>query len=193
MIQRVMNGDYMTDPSFFACTMTLCALASARAADGALFPGRWNSQMLRMPPANFFLGAAKSVMARELCSLKGLNWLRTCGLIALYGVQINNVTIINGYLGMYYSLVSIDNLHHEENWPKDMGILDRELMRRLPPLSGEVSFDSKNHSVPYHFHAKRTKMNYPTRTLPQFLPCSITPTRHTGSMAGTSRPVSISF
>ncbi|PVH86067.1 hypothetical protein DL98DRAFT_650556 [Cadophora sp. DSE1049] len=131
MTKRIMNEDYITDRSFFACTMALCALASARARDGALFPGRWDSKNLRTSPAAFFFGAAQGTMPRDLCNLRNRDWMRTCGLLALYGIQVGNVATMHRYLGMYHSLVSMDILHNEKSWPKDLGIVETELMRRL--------------------------------------------------------------
>ncbi len=35
------------------------------------------------------------------------------------------------YLGLYHSLVAIDGLHDERNWPKEIVIVEIEERRRL--------------------------------------------------------------
>lgn len=55
----------------------------------------------------------------------------TCALLALYGIQVGKIDIMHQYLGLYHSLVSMDSLHDEKNWPKDIGFVETELRRRL--------------------------------------------------------------
>jgi hypothetical protein len=63
--------------------------------------------------------------------MHGLDWLRTCGLLALYGIQVGKINIMHQYLGIYHSIVAMDGLHDEKNWPKGEGIVDTEIRRRL--------------------------------------------------------------
>ncbi len=70
-------------------------------------------------------------MPRELSEMKGLDWMRTCALLAVYGIQIGKLDIMHQYLGMYHTLVSMDSLHDEKNWPPGIGIVEIELRRRL--------------------------------------------------------------
>lgn len=111
--------------------MSICALASARARDGALFPGRWDPDHFQTPSSESFFAAAKEAMPRDLGSMRGLDWMRTCALLAVYGIQIGNIEIMHQYLGMYHSLVSMDSLHDEKNWRAGVGIVETELRRRL--------------------------------------------------------------
>ncbi len=131
MRRRLASRDYLTDHSFFADIMSICALASARARDGALFPGRWAPDHFQTPSSESFFAAAKEVMPRELSEMKGLDWMRTCALLAVYGIQIGKLDIMHQYLGMYHTLVSMDSLHDEKNWPPGIGIVEIELRRRL--------------------------------------------------------------
>lgn len=111
--------------------MAICAIASARARDGALFPGRWDQERFKNPSSEAFFAAAKEVMQQDLSSMRGLDWMRTCALLALYGIQVGNIDVMHQYLGVYHSLVSMDKLHDEKNWPKNIGIVETELRRRL--------------------------------------------------------------
>ncbi|KAH6673631.1 hypothetical protein B0J14DRAFT_52419 [Halenospora varia] len=131
MRSRLTSRDYLSDRSFFADIMAICSLSSARARDGALFPGRWNINHFQQPSPEFFLGAAREAVPRDLSSMRGLDWMRTCALLGLYGIQVGNMEIMHQYLGVYHSLVSMDSLHDEKNWPKNIGIVELELRRRL--------------------------------------------------------------
>jgi hypothetical protein len=131
MLRKLANRDYLTDHSFFADIMAICALASARARDGALFPGRWAPEHFQNPSSESFFAAAKEAMPLELGAMRGLDWMRTCALLALYGIQVGKIEIMHQYLGMYHSLVSMDGLQDEKNWPKGIGIVQIELRRRL--------------------------------------------------------------
>jgi hypothetical protein len=63
--------------------------------------------------------------------MRGLNWMRTCAMLALYGIQIGKIDIMHQYLGLYHSQVALDGLHNEVNWPRDIGIIEVEERRRL--------------------------------------------------------------
>lgn len=114
--------------------MAICALASARARDGALLPGQWEPGHFQDPPSEDFFTAVKEAMPQDLSAMRGLDWMRTCALMALYGIQVGKMDIMHQYLGMYHSLVSMDSLHDEKNWPRDIGIVETELRRRLASL-----------------------------------------------------------
>jgi len=134
VFRRLASREYLTDKSFFADIMAICAIASARARDGALFPGRWDPQHFQTPSSESFFAAAKEVMPQDMSAMKGLDWMRTCALLALYGIQVGKIDVMHQYLGMYHSLVSMDGLHDEKNWPKNIGIVETELRRRLVSL-----------------------------------------------------------
>jgi hypothetical protein len=137
MLARIENRDYLTDHSFFADIMSICALASARVRDGALFPGRRDVTRLQEPAPEVFFVAAKEAIPEDLSKMRGLDWMRTCAMLAIYGIQVGKIDIMHQYLGMYHTLVSMDSLHDEKNWPKNIGIVETELRRRLVsfPLS----------------------------------------------------------
>lgn len=130
MLRRTTNREYLTDHAFFADIMAVCALSSARVRDGALFPGRWEPEYFQTPPSELFFAAAKDSIPQDLSAMQGLDWLRTCGLLALYGIQVGKINVMHQYLGLYHSLIDMDGLHDEKNWPKGIGIVETELRRR---------------------------------------------------------------
>ncbi|TVY23021.1 Xylanolytic transcriptional activator [Lachnellula hyalina] len=131
MLDRLRQREYLTNYSFFADIMSICALASSRARDGALFPGRWDTNRFHEPSSEVFFTAAREALPRDLSAMKGLDWMRTCVVLALYGIQVSNIDIMHQYLGIYHTLVNIDSLHDEKNWPKNIGIVEIEMRRRL--------------------------------------------------------------
>jgi hypothetical protein len=131
MLARLENRDYLTDHSFFADIMSICALASARVRDGAVFPGRRDIIRLQEPAPEIFFVAAKEAIPGDLSKMRGLDWMRTCAMLAIYGIQVGKIDIMHQYLGMYHTLVSMDSLHDEKNWPMNIGIVETELRRRL--------------------------------------------------------------
>ncbi|TVY36125.1 hypothetical protein LSUB1_G005350 [Lachnellula subtilissima] len=121
--------------------MSICALASSRARDGALFPGRWDTDRFQEPSSEIFFTAAREALPRDLSAMKSLDWMRTCVVLALYGIQVSNIDIMHQYLGAYHTLVNIDSLHDEKNWPKDIGIVEIEMRRRLVSYHAYIARD----------------------------------------------------
>ncbi|KAH7346556.1 hypothetical protein BKA65DRAFT_279312 [Rhexocercosporidium sp. MPI-PUGE-AT-0058] len=131
LLRKIAERSYLKDRGLFAAVMSICALASARARDGALPPGRWDPAYFVQPAAEIFCAAAKDVMPPDLASLRGLGYMRACALLALFGVQLGKVEIMHQYLGLYHALVALDGLHDEKNWPDGIGRIELEERRRL--------------------------------------------------------------
>ncbi|KAL5318649.1 hypothetical protein ACEPPN_013713 [Leptodophora sp. 'Broadleaf-Isolate-01'] len=131
LLRKVTERSYLKDRGLFAAVMSICALASARARDGALPPGRWDPAYFTRPAAEMFCAAAKDVIPPDLASSRGLDYMRACALLALFGVQLGKVEIMHQYLGLYHTLVALDGLHDEKNWPHDIGRVEMEERRRL--------------------------------------------------------------
>ncbi|KFY57810.1 hypothetical protein V496_06357 [Pseudogymnoascus sp. VKM F-4515 (FW-2607)] len=131
-LQKITTRGYLSDRGLFAVVMAICALASARARDGALFPGQWDPSHFRHPSSESFYSAARDVTPHlNLSAMEGINWMRMCALLSLLGIQNGNISVMHQYLGLYHTLAAIDGLHDEKNWPKDIGIVEIEERRRL--------------------------------------------------------------
>lgn len=123
--------------------MAVCALASARVRDEAIFNPSWDLQELSETPSESFYDAA--VRYRTNCNdsrqAHTLNTLRSCALLALTAIQYGKIREMQLYLGDYHTCVAMDGLHDESNWPKDIGIVETEERRRLVryPYQGETS------------------------------------------------------
>lgn len=60
-----------------------------------------------------------------------LNAMRACALLAITSIQYGQIRLMHQYLGRYHALVSMDALHNEANWPRDIGFVETEERRRL--------------------------------------------------------------
>ena len=63
--------------------------------------------------------------------MQGLDWMRTCAVLALVGIQLGNIQMMHHYLGRYHTLVAMNGLHDENNWPKNIDMVEVEERRRL--------------------------------------------------------------
>jgi hypothetical protein len=131
--------------------MAICALSSARARDGALFPGRWGAEHFKNPSSESFFAAVRETIPQDLTVMRGLDWMRTCALLALYGIQVGKIEIMHQYLGLYHSLVAMDNLYDEKNWPKS-GVVETELRRRLVSVTYDHPFPMLTLAVLVYVH-----------------------------------------
>lgn len=125
-----MSRDYLNDWSFFAEIMSICALSSAKAMDESLIR-QWALDDFKGLSSEDFYAAAKELVPQMLSDLRSLEWMRTCAMLALYGLHTNKLDVMHQYLGTYLNIVTMDGLHDEENWPKDIGVVEVEMRRRL--------------------------------------------------------------
>ncbi|KAL4810618.1 hypothetical protein BDV18DRAFT_155231 [Aspergillus unguis] len=125
------NMEYLHDEGFFASTMAMCALASARARDGALYTTRWNSQQLANPPSEVFWTAAKESIPQDLATARGTEYMRACAILSIASIQHGHIQGMQQYLGMYHTLATMDGLQDEKFWPKDLDPIIVEIRRRM--------------------------------------------------------------
>ena len=131
-LRKISRGEYTTDPKLFAVTMAVCALVSARARDGAVFNHQWNmGELLQTRSETFYEAALRECPDRPDTDRPELNLLRTYALLAIISIQYGNTREMWRHIGTYHTLVGMDGLHHEANWPKDIGVVETEERRRL--------------------------------------------------------------
>ncbi|KAL2787879.1 fungal-specific transcription factor domain-containing protein [Aspergillus keveii] len=129
--QELENLDYLKDEGLFASTMAMCALASARARDGALYSNRLNSQQLANSPSEAFWSAAKESIPRDLSAAKDTEYMRACAILSIASIQNGQIQDMQKYLGMYHTLAVMDGLYDEKLWSKDLDPIVVEIRRRL--------------------------------------------------------------
>ncbi|KAL4793114.1 hypothetical protein BDV19DRAFT_232982 [Aspergillus venezuelensis] len=125
------NLEYLHDDGLFASTMAMCALASARARDGALYSTRWGYHQLASPPSEVFWAAAKESIPRDLATAKGTEYMRACAILSIASIQHGQIAVMQQYLGFYHTLATMEGLQDEKFWPKDLDLVTVEIRRRL--------------------------------------------------------------
>lgn len=109
----------------------MCALASARARDGALYSNRWNLSQLANPPSEVFLAAAKESIPRDLAAAKGTEYMRACAILSIASIQNGQIHSMQQYSGIYHTLSGMEGLYDERLWPRDLNHKIVEVRRRM--------------------------------------------------------------
>ena len=121
----------MTNRPLFASVMAVCALASARIRDGALFSNPQRLANLQSPSSEDFGTAAKGALPDDLGAVQEFDYLRAYALLAILSIQHSQHRAMQQYLGIYHVLVCINYFHDEAHWPRDIGFTEAEERRRL--------------------------------------------------------------
>jgi hypothetical protein len=118
--------------------MAACGLASARARDGAqtfTSPGYIDSETPEL-----YLAAAREGLPKDLMNCRDLDSLRAHALLALASLQDAKVSELHMYIGLYFTIISINQWHDEAHWDPELLLADKEELRtlvsrgtRLPP------------------------------------------------------------
>jgi hypothetical protein len=129
--ERIHNREHLSDRGFFASVMAACALASARARDGAVFDdGKLPKYGLERQSEIFYSGAACAIL-KDFNKAQGLGYLRACGLLAVTAIQYGQIASMHQYLGHFCTLSAMQQFHDEAQWPQNITMVEREESRRL--------------------------------------------------------------
>lgn len=129
-VRRVSRAEYTTERSLFSVTMALCALVSSRIRDGSVTNPKWDLEPLhKIQPGLFYDEAKKQLL--DLTTESNLNILRAHAILAIAAIQKEKIRDMHQHLGTYHTLVAMDGLHDEANWPSEIGVVEREERRRL--------------------------------------------------------------
>ena len=140
-LRKVSRGEFQTDRFLFAAVMAVCALASARARDGSIFSARWNLAQLRDPPPEAFYDIARDAIPSSMLAAGDHNCMRACVVLAIYNIQNGQIRTMHQNLARYHAIVTMDRLHDEANWPRDIGIVEVEERRRLVRPSSYLNYN----------------------------------------------------
>ena len=133
--RSISRAEYNHDKSLFAVVMAVCALVSRRVKDGAVSSPQWDLLSLQTVDTGTFSTHAKAqLIGQETDS--DLNTLRAHAILAIASIQNGNIKDMHFHLGLYHTLVAMDMLHDESNWPKGIGAIEREERRRLVSITG---------------------------------------------------------
>lgn len=138
-IRHISRAQYTTDRALFAVTMAVCALVRCRIRDGSVTNPKWNIDSLREPGPEVFYAESKKQLA-NFDMVASLNVLRAHAILAITAIQNGSIREMRWHLGTYQTLVAVDGLHDESNWPSGIGVIEREERRRLVSGYYHVSF-----------------------------------------------------
>ncbi|KAJ5612447.1 hypothetical protein N7510_005641, partial [Penicillium lagena] len=130
-IEKINRKEHLRNQGLFASTMAVCSLVSGRARDGALYSNKWHREELMDPPSEAFYAAARDSIPRDLVAAKGINYMRACAILAIASIQNGQIKCMQKYSGLYHTLTSMEGLHDEKLWPKDLSPIEIEERRRL--------------------------------------------------------------
>ncbi|RMY63963.1 hypothetical protein D0863_10169 [Hortaea werneckii] len=131
LLRRVARGEYLKDQSLFSSVAAMCALASARARDGALYTPTWDLASLSQPTSETLLAAAVEALPKDAPLTQDFNYMRACVIIAITYIQYGRMAESQYYLNTYHSFVAVGSLHDEHEWPPHEGRVEIEERRRL--------------------------------------------------------------
>lgn len=129
-VRRISRAEYTSDRSLFAVTMAVCALVSARVRDGAVFSQQWDLNGLQDPRPNVYYDQAVG-QAKDITVTSNLNAPRSYAVLALAAIQEGKTRDMHEHLGRYHTILAMEGLHDEDNWPQDLGVVETEERRRL--------------------------------------------------------------
>lgn len=128
--RRISRAAYMNDKPLFAVTMAICSLVGTRVRDGAVCNPEWDLSAIRaISPHDFYVQANAQLGHFEADT--NIDTLRAHAILAIASIQNGKIKDMHLHLGTYHTLVAMDALHDESNWPKGIGNIEREERRRL--------------------------------------------------------------
>ncbi|KAH7357460.1 fungal-specific transcription factor domain-containing protein [Pyrenochaeta sp. MPI-SDFR-AT-0127] len=162
-LRQISRGEYTSNRQLFAVTMAACALSSARVTDNAVTNMVWDHQNLLSTSSDVFYEAAIGALPTTETPKQSLDLMRAYALLSLAAIQNGKTRDMQAYLGRYHALVAMDGLHDEENWPRDLTVVELEERRRLYwsmytlDIFFSVVFDSMARS-----REQQSNVRYPT-------------------------------
>ncbi|GAB7345564.1 hypothetical protein MBLNU457_3872t1 [Dothideomycetes sp. NU457] len=128
---RVRDREHLSDRGLFASVMGACALASARLRDGAL--PKYPSEHLSHPQVSseVFFTAARDAFQKDLADNVGFEYLRACVLLALTSIQWGHIGSMQQYMGMFFTMATMQRLYDERFWENGLSPGDLEIRRRI--------------------------------------------------------------
>ncbi|KAL7924757.1 fungal-specific transcription factor domain-containing protein [Trichoderma austrokoningii] len=130
--RKISRAEYNSNKPLFATTMAVCALVSGRVRDGSVMNPRWDVEaLLRETLPDTFYAEAKRQLLDDGCDSSDFNILRGHAVMAITAIQNGKIREMHHHIGIYHTLMDMDGLHDEANWPSGIGIIEREERRRM--------------------------------------------------------------
>lgn len=120
----------MHDRPFFATTMAVCAMSSARLRDGAVIPFLPPLDP-HCPPSEVFYAASTRSIPKDLLQAGDFDYKRAKALLGMLCIQYGRVVETKLHLGELSTMFSLEGFHHESKWPTGLNAIEVEERRRL--------------------------------------------------------------
>ncbi|KIH91278.1 hypothetical protein SPBR_01374 [Sporothrix brasiliensis 5110] len=172
--RRLDQLEHVSNRAFFCSVMAACALASARARDGALSsstsgggisasPGSAASgTSIEMPPEMFY-AAAEEALPKDILQCRDFDYLRALALLSIASIQDAKIAVMQKYIGHYFTLLAINQWHDEANWSPGLTPTEIEERRRLYWSTYTLDvFTAIIWDGCIHFQESHAKVEYPT-------------------------------
>ncbi|TXT04335.1 hypothetical protein VHUM_04102 [Vanrija humicola] len=134
----VRDRRYLHDRAFYAATMAVCAIASARVRDGADAMGDTDGGLSLMsklppstPPSEVFYEATVRAFPRDLSQAPEFDYKRSKVILAMLCIQYGQVRQLMTHLHDYITLSAADAFHLESRWPPNLPETELQERRRL--------------------------------------------------------------
>lgn len=115
LLAKIRSGQYRHDRPFFCSLMALCAMVTARVADGV--PNRDAHDLLAIP-TEVYHQACLNAFPSSLDLAPEFDYKRAKSYLALLGVQYGDIRALWHHLGDYMTLCAMDGFHLEARWPQ---------------------------------------------------------------------------
>ncbi len=170
---RLERLEHVSNRAFFCSVMAACALASARARDGALSScngehvsvspdSTVSGSSVDMPPEMFY-AAAEEALPKDILQCRDFDYLRALALLSIASIQDAKIAVMQKYIGHYFTLMAINQWHDEANWAPGMHPTEVEERRRLYWSIYTLDvFTSIIWDGCIHFQESHAKVEYPT-------------------------------
>ena len=125
LLSKIRAGEYRHNRPFFCSLMSLCAMVTARVADGVR-----DAQELLAVPTEVFHRACLGAFPHSLADAQDFEYKRTKSYLALLGIQYGDIQALWHHLGDYMTLCAMDGFHLEARWPA-VDRIEQEERRRV--------------------------------------------------------------
>ncbi|CAK7208958.1 hypothetical protein SBRCBS47491_000274 [Sporothrix bragantina] len=178
--------EHVSNRAFFCSVMAACALASARARDGALSSSNGGGSVgggsgnmgsggvsaspgsavsgtsIDMPPEMFY-AAAEEALPKDILQCRDFDYLRALALLSIASIQDAKIAVMQKYIGHYFTLLAINQWHDESNWSPGLHATEIEERRRLYWSTYTLDvFTSIIWDGCIHWQESHAKVEYPT-------------------------------
>ncbi|CAK7265211.1 hypothetical protein SEPCBS119000_001396 [Sporothrix epigloea] len=185
--RRLAQYDHASNRAFFSSVMAACALASARARDGALSSpndrgdvggsssgitagtgvlasptSAMGGSPIDVPPEMFY-AAAEEALPKDILQCRDFEYLRALALLSIASIQDAKIAVMQKYIGHYFTLLAINQWHDETKWPQGLHPIEVEERRRLYWSTYTLDvFTSIIWDGCIHWQESHAKVEYPT-------------------------------